>query len=137
MRLLNLPEDNLQKIESEELKFSHFLEILRFGENEQKIVANSTISKKLLVMDLREFKNILNVMDNAATTDKTDTCSDDDNITFYGNLKQKENKGDGLEKGSETIHNGLFFGVTKAHWIAVVKNFSFSKKVQIALDFSA
>ena len=53
IQLLNLPEDILQKIESEELKVSHALEILGFGENEQTIVANSAISKKLSVRDLR------------------------------------------------------------------------------------
>jgi ParB family chromosome partitioning protein len=138
IQLLNLSEDVLQKIESEELKVSHALEILSFGESEQKIVANSTISKKLTVKDLRNIKNILNVKDNPATADNIDidAYSDDNVIPLNGNFKQKADKDNGMEKESETVYNGLFFGHDKNTLDINDKKSMFLKKVQLTLKVS-
>jgi hypothetical protein len=137
IQLLNLPKDVLRKIESEELKVSHALEILSFGENEQKIVADSTMSKKLTVKDLRNIKNILKVNDDATTADNIDidTYTDDNDIPS-GNLKQKDDKDNGLEKESETIYNGLFFGNDKNMLDTCDKKSMFLKKVQLTLKIS-
>jgi ParB family transcriptional regulator, chromosome partitioning protein len=138
IQLLNLPEDVLQKIENEELKVSHALEILRFGENEQKILANSTISKKLSVKDLRNIKNILNVNDDVTTIDNVgiDTYSGDDVIPFIGPFRQKADKDNGVEKESETVYNGLFFGNDKDKLDTGDKKSLFLKKVQLTLKIS-
>jgi ParB family transcriptional regulator, chromosome partitioning protein len=137
IQLLNLPEDILQKIESEELKVSHALEILGFGENEQKIVASSAISKKLSVRDLRNIKNIMNAKDNATTTYNIDTCSDDNDVAFNGNFKQKADKENRVvEKEPETIHNGLFFGNGKGALDISDRKSLFLKKVQLTLRIS-
>jgi ParB family chromosome partitioning protein len=137
IQLLNLPEDILQKIESEELKVSHAMEILRFGENEQKILANSTISKKMSVKDLRNIKNILNVNDDVTIIDNVgiDTHSDDNNIPF-DNIKQEADKDNWVEKESETVYNGLFFGNDKDKLDTSDKKSLFLKKVQLTLKIS-
>ncbi len=138
IQLLNLPEDVLQKIESEELRVSHALEILGFGENEQKIVVDSAISKKLTVKDLRNIKNILNFRDDATAADNIDidTYSENNDIPFNGNFKQKADKDSGVEKESETIYNGLFFGNGKKQLDTSDKKSMFLKKVQLTLKVS-
>jgi ParB family transcriptional regulator, chromosome partitioning protein len=137
IQLLNLPEDVLQKIESEELKVSHALEILGFDESKQKIVANNTISKKLTVKDLRNIKNTLNVKDNAATEHNIDIeAYSNDNVIPFGNFKQKAYKDNEMEKESETVCNGLFFGHDKNTVDINDKKSMFLKKVQLTLKVS-
>lgn len=98
---------------------------LGLGENGQKIVANSAISKKLSVRDLRNIKNILNVNDNATTDNNIDKCSDDNDIAFNGNFKQKADKDkEWWKKNQKQFTTDCFLGITKALWISAIKNHS-------------
>lgn len=135
IQLLNLPEDILQKIEMEELKVSHALEILRFDKNDQKIVTDSTIIKGLSVKDLRNIKSILNVKDNATAIDNTTTYYNDSDITLNDSFKQKVDKYRSSENESETSSNGLFFGNNKNTDIHDKKSL-FLKKVHLSLKIS-
>jgi hypothetical protein len=92
--------------------------------------------KELSDQGLRNIKNTLNVKDKSTIIDNTFAFRNENDISFYGIFRQKEDKEGYWKKNQKQFPtDDDFLGVTKKHWIPVIKIHSL-KKVHITIKIS-